>query len=455
LRIREEISADLRSRYCGYADWKLRIRGDNIAEMRASPQSPAAATAVLPRHLAANVRVALGDTRVVVVLGARQVGKSTLVEQLAHHESPRPLVSLDDELTRTAALDDPTGFLADLPTPVVIDEVQRAPDLVLAIKRSVDLDQQPGRFLLTGSANLLRARTIADSLAGRVEYLDLWPFSQAELHQRPARFIASLFARKPPRIADADTGRRPYAEMLVAGGFPEALRRVGARRRRFFETYLDSVLDRDLSTIARVHDVANVRRLLDAVAATTGSPLKVEGIGGDLSLAANTVRAHLDLLETLYLVHRLPAWHSNLLSRLAKSPKLHVMDSGLLAHLLGADAKRVVSDGAIAGRLVETFAVMEIVRQAAVDEDPPRLFHVRDREGHEVDLLLERRDGTVAAVEVKASSTPRPADFRSLRLLRDRLGDRFAFGVVLCTCERTQRYGDRLAAVPLSGLWAE
>lgn len=422
--------------------------------MRDHPDRASVASHVLPRHLAGNIRAALGDTRVVVILGARQVGKSTLVEQIAHGKPPRSVVSLDDDLTRRAALDDPTGFLADLDTPVVIDEVQRAPDLVLAIKRSVDLDQRPGRFLLTGSANLLTARTIADTLTGRVEYLRLWPFSQAELHKTAPRFIASLFARKPPRISDAPSGRHAYAETLVAGGFPEALRRSGARRRRFFDAYLDSVFDRDLSSIARVHDIANIRRLLEALAATTGSPLKVEGIARDLDVAANTIRAHIDLLETLFLVHRLPAWHSNLLSRLAKAPKLHIVDSGLLAYLLGASAERVVTDGTIAGRLVETFAVMEIVRQAAVDEDPPRLYHVRDREGHEVDLLLERRDGTIVAVEVKASSTLSSSDFRGLRLLRDRLGDRFVFGVVLCASERTLPFGDRLAAVPLSALWA-
>jgi uncharacterized protein len=412
------------------------------------------ATALLPRHVAANVRIALKDTRVVVVLGARQVGKSTLVEQIAKDQPGRRFVSLDDELTRRGALDDPTGFIADLETPVVIDEVQRAPDLLLAIKRSVDIDQRPGRFLLTGSANLLTAPTISDALTGRTEYLYLWPFSQAELREAPPRFISSLFAGKPPRISSAETGRHPYAELLVAGGFPEALRRSGARRGRFFNTYLNSVLNRDLSTIARVHDVANVRRLLGAIAATTGSPIKFEGLSRDLDVATNTIRAHMDLLETLFLVHRLPAWHSNLLSRLAKAPKLHVVDSGLLAHLLRADAKRVSDDGAVAGRLMETFAVMEVVRQAAIDDDPPDMFHMRDREGHEVDLVLERRDGTLVGIEVKAASTLSARDFRGLRLMRDRLGDRFAFGVVLCTGERFVPFGDRLAAVPLRALWA-
>jgi predicted AAA+ superfamily ATPase len=409
---------------------------------------------LISRHLAENLRAALDDTRVVVILGARQVGKSTLIEQIAAVEPHRDIVTLDDPQTRRAAIEDPTGFIADLDTPVAIDEVQRAPELLLAIKQSVDKDQRPGRYLLTGSANLLTAPTIADALTGRTEYLRLWPFSQAELRGAPGRFIDSLFARKPARIAAADSGRRPHAEMLVAGGFPEALRRTGARRSRFFDAYLDTVLDQDLATIARVHDRANVRRLLDAIAVIAGSPLNVEGISRDLGIASNTVRAYLDLLETLFLVVRLPAWHSNLLSRLTKAPKLHVVDSGLLAYLLSSDAERVVTDGRIAGALVETFGVMEVMRQASVDPDPPRLFHFRDQRGNEVDLLLERRDGSVVGVEMKASATVGGSDFGGLRLVRDRLGDRFAFGVVLYTGPATVPFGERLAAVPLSALWA-
>jgi uncharacterized protein len=409
---------------------------------------------LIRRHLAVNVNAALEDTRVVVVLGARQVGKSTLIKQIAAETGGRKVVTLDDAEIRRTALDDPAGFIADLRTPAAIDEVQRAPELLLAIKQSVDEDQHPGRYLLTGSANLLTAPTIADALTGRTEYLYLWPLSQAERHEAPAGFIASLFAGRPPRVFDAPRGRGPLAELLVAGGFPEALRRQGVRRRRFFDAYLRTVLERDLTTIARVHDFANVRRLLHAIAATAGSPLNVEGIARDLSLPASTIRAHVDLLEMLFLVYRLPAWHSNMLSRVVKAPKLHIVDSGLLAYLLNADADRVMVDGRVAGALIETFAVMEIVRQAAVDPDPPTLFHFRDRREHEVDLVLERRDGTIVGIEMKASATVDTKDFRALRLLRDRLGDRFAFGVVLGTGSQTLPFGDRLAVAPLSALWA-
>lgn len=410
---------------------------------------------LISRHLTDHVQVALTDTRVVVVLGARQVGKSTLVQQISQTGSPRSVISLDDDLALRRAIKDPTGFVADLRTPVTIDEVQRAPDLLLAIKRSVDLDQRPGRFLLTGSANLLTAPTIADALTGRTEYLWLWPFSQAELHSAAPRFIGSLFDAAPPRISGADRGRRAYAETLVAGGFPEAVRRSGARRARFFNSYLNTVLERDLSSIARVHDQANMRLLLSAVAAASGSILRLDRLARDLGISANTVRAHLALLETLFLVHRLPSWHSNRLNRLVKAPKLHIADSGLLAHLLNADTEEVVSDDGLAGAIFETFAVTEIARLAAVEPDPPRLYHVRDRDGHEVDLLLERRGGTIVGIEVKSVATLGSSDFRGLKLLRDRLGDRFAFGAILYAGSDTVPFGDRLAAVPLNALWAE
>jgi hypothetical protein len=409
--------------------------------------------ALIPRHLSEAVRAALKDTRVVVVLGARQAGKSTLIQALAR-EDGRRLLTLDDAATRQAALEDPTGFVARLPEHSAIDEVQRAPDLMLAIKQSVDADPRPGRFLLTGSANLLTAPTIADALTGRTEYLHLWPFSQAELRERRPDVLAWLFGDEPPNSTEnVPIGRTAYAEILTAGGFPEAVGRTPARRLRFFDAYLDTVLDRDLATIAQVHDRANVRRLLGAIAAVTGSTLNLDGLSRDLGVAANTVRSHVDLLTTLFLCHRLPAWHSNLLSRVIRAPKLHIADSGLLAHLLGADARRIAEDGEVAGRITQTFAVTEILRHADVADDRPQAFHFRDRDGREVDLVLERRDGSVAAVEVKAAATVTHNDFRGLRHLRDRLGRRLAAGTVLYTGAETLPFGERLNGVPLAALW--
>jgi uncharacterized protein len=410
---------------------------------------------MIQRHLRPLVLDALADTRVVVVLGARQVGKSTLVEQIATSDRPATMLTLDDQATRDAAIDDPTGFVAGLTPPVVIDEVQRAPDLLLAIKVRVDRDQTPGQFLLTGSANLLTAPTIADALTGRTEYLYLSPFSQGEIAGVRETFVPALFDGRWPQVTSDDVGRQAFAERIAAGGFPAALDRTDARRERFFATYVDTVIGRDLSTIAKVHDQANVRNLLSGIASTSASLLNIESLARDLGLAPNTVRAHAALLETLFLTARIEPWNSNLLSRLVKTPKAYVTDSGLLCHLIGADADRLAAGGALAGMVFETFVAMELRRQVAWQDNAPRQYHYRDRDGREVDVVLERRDGSIVAIEIKTAASASSGDFRGLRHLRDKLGDRFKAGVLLYTGPSTVPFGDRLAAVPLSGLWTE
>jgi uncharacterized protein len=409
---------------------------------------------VVNRHLRPRVLDALDDTRVVVVLGARQVGKSTLVQAVATSDRPATILTLDDQATREAATADPTGFLAGLVTPVVIDEVQRVPDLLLAIKMRVDRDPTPGQFLLTGSANILTAPRIADALTGRAEYLRLSPFSQGELRGAVEQFVPRLFDGRWPQVTSPDVGRAAYAEIVATGGYPAVMERAGARRARFFDSYVDTIIERDLSTIAQVHDQANVRNLLSAVASTSASLLNFDSLARDLALSANTVRSHAALLDTLFLTTRLEAWSGNLLKRVIKAPKAYIADSGLLCHLIGADADRLAEDGGIAGMVFETFAAMELRRQVAWQDNAPRQFHYRDRDSREVDVVLERRDGSVVAVEVKTAASASPADFRGLRHLRDKLGDRFKAGVLLYTGESTVPFGDRLAAVPLCGLWA-
>jgi uncharacterized protein len=411
--------------------------------------------AMIERHLRPLVIEALDDTRVVVVLGARQVGKSTLVQAVATRDRRATVLTLDDQATRDAATADPTGFVAGLSTPVVVDEVQRAPDLLLAIKARVDRDPAPGQFLLTGSANILTAPRIADALTGRAEYLRLAPFSQGELRGTRESFVPLLFDGRWPQVSGAGVGRVAYAEMVARGGYPAVVDRTDARRARFFDSYVDTIVQRDLSTIARVHDQANVRRLLSAIASTSASLLNFDSLGRDLALPANTLRSHAALLDTLFLTTRLEAWSANLLSRVVKTPKVYITDSGLLCHLVGADAARFADDGSIAGPAFETFVAMELRRQIAWQDNAPRLFHYRDRDGREVDLVLERRDGSVAAVEVKAAASASSRDFRGLRYLRDKLGPRFKAGVLLYTGEHTVPFEDRLAAVPVSGLWGD
>lgn len=406
-----------------------------------------------PRYIRRDLVEALRDSRAVALLGARQVGKSTLVADVVAKEHPARLISLDDEATVSAARADPTGFIAGITEPVAIDEIQRAPELLLAIKRRLDADQSRGQFLITGSANILALPTVADALPGRLEYLTLWPFSQGELHGTKETFIDGLFGCRVPQLSGMQIGRSGIASMLVTGGYPETQARSARGRTRFFSSYIASIIGRDLDDVANVRNVENVERLLFVIAARSGGLASFNGIGNDLGLDANTVRAHTKILEDLFLVRQLKPWHVNLGSRQIKSSKLYVADSGFLAYLVGADERRITDDGAVGGSMLESFVTMELLRQSGWTEQPVQLFHYRDKEQREVDVVIERHDGQVAGIEVKASATPALRDFAGLRYLRDKLGDRFRTGVVLHTGADTLPFGDRLAAVPIAGLW--
>lgn len=410
---------------------------------------------LLARHAQGAIEAALNDTRVVVVLGARQVGKSTLLEQVAVAEGAgRRVLTLDDQAVRAAATTDPAGFVATLDTPVAIDEIQRVPELMTEIKLHVDRDKTPGQFAITGSANLLEMKQVKESLAGRAEYLRLHPFSQGELVGHRESFVPNLAKGRFPDVSGAPIGRKAYAETVARGGYPEAQGRVSNRRRRFFESYIEGILDRDLASLGDVADRAGVARLLRAVGAISAGELNIDALGSSLGAPATTIRRHVEMLEMLFLIRRLPAWSNNLLARTIKRPKVHVADTGLLAYLVGADERRIETELDLGGMFCETFVATELQRQVSWLEDRPTLFHFRDRDHREVDIVIEHRDGSVSAVEVKAGATVRAGDFRGLTHLRGKLGDRFKAGVLLYTGASTVSFGDRLAAVPLSGLWA-
>ncbi len=390
------------------------------------------------------------------MLGARQVGKSTLLEQVASAEGAgRALLTLDHQPTRAAAQADPAGFIAGLRTPVAIDEIQRIPELMTEIKLRVDRDKTPGQFAVTGSANLLAMKQVKESLAGRAEYLRLHPFSQGEIVGRRETFVPDLAAGRFPVVDRAPVGRAAHAEMLARGGYPEMQNRSANRRARFFESYVQGILDKDLVTLGDVTDRASVARLLAAVAAVSASELNIDGLSRSLGTPASTVRRHLDLLESLFVIRRIPSWSNNLLARSIRRPKIHIADTGLLGALIGADERRVISELNLGGTFYETFAAAEIARQISWLDDRPEMFHFRDRDQREVDIVLEHRDGSVTAVEVKASATVDRRDFRGLAHLRDKLGARFKGGALLYAGTSTVPLGDRLAAVPLSGLWSD
>lgn len=402
------------------------------------------------RHAFAQVVEALSDTRVVVVNGARQVGKSTLAELVLRTRGGTARF-LDDTVVRRAAAADPTAFVHH-DTLVLIDEVQRVPDLWLAIKHEVDRDPRPGRFLLTGSARLLALRALPDALVGRAETIELWPLSQGEIDNQPDRFIDAVFSPDPGIAADpSELRKRDYLERATRGGYPEAVRRTTpTRRRRFFDSYISDLVVRDIQQVADIGRINELRRLLALLAAQAGGILTPERLASELSITSKTVSHYLSILETIFVIQPIPGWTSGVGSRAIAKPKLIFVDSGLAAHLAGA--LDTYQSSAIGG-LLESFVVSELARQLTWSEVQARLFHYRDRDQYEVDAVLETYDGRVAGFEVKASETVRTEDFRGLRRLQRRLGERFVGGFVLYCGEHALSFGDRFRALPISALW--
>jgi predicted AAA+ superfamily ATPase len=409
-------------------------------------------TELIERGMASVVADAMESARAVALLGPRQAGKSTLAQVLAGGRVPADYLTLDDDPVRSAARADPQGFVAALGRRTVIDEVQRAPDLLLAVKSRLDRDRSPGQFLLTGSANLRRVPGVADALPGRLDYLTLWPLTQGEIAGRYEDVLQRAFDGDIPSIVDAPVGRHEYAEMLVAGGFPEARMRSPAARMRFFTSYVGSIVDRDVADVARVQDPTAVGTLLRLVAARSGALARYETLARDAALDGKTVKSHLDVLERLFLVRIRRPWHVNLGKRQVKAPKLYVADPGLLAGMLGAGAGRVRDDDGLAGALFETFVATELERQASWSPQPLTFWHYREGE-REVDTIVEWPSGEIVGVEVKASATVRARDFTGLAHLRDRVGARLRAGLVVYAGQRTLPFGNRLWALPLRGLW--
>jgi predicted AAA+ superfamily ATPase len=412
-------------------------------------------TELLPRANRLLVTEALADTRVVLLMGARQVGKSTLAQQIVHSDYPATAVNLDEQPPREAALKDPEGFIAGLRRPVLIDEVQRGgPDLFLAIKSVVDADQSPGQFLLTGSANVLRSRKVYDALTGRIEIVKLGPLTQAEIEQSALNFVDALFAGQPPVVDGAPKGRDALVERLSPGGYPEARSRSPRRRARWFENYVQTTLERDLKDISQARKLNEMPRLLRLIASQSANLFKARALSGKLAINHETVESHVSLLEAIFLVHRLRAWTPGIGNREIQHPKIYVSDTGLLLYLLGADEKRLRQDDQVTGKALENFVAMELVRHAESSEATPSAFHYR-RGRDEIDLILEDRAGDICAVEVKASATINKSDWSALARLRDARSQSFRCGVLLYTGGQTVPLGDRLFAVPLSGLWAQ
>jgi uncharacterized protein len=408
------------------------------------------------RKITGQLRDALADTPVVVVQGARQTGKSTLVQMLSAREHPARYLTMDNIATLVAVQQDPSGFLSALGTQnVILDEVQRVPEIFLPLKAAVDRDRSPGRFLLTGSANALFLPQLADALVGRMALITLWPLAQCELQEAGCGWLDRAFAPAPFAIQTYPGSRQETITRALRGGYPEALLRESETRRAdWFDAYVTTILQRDVRDLAAIQGLSELPRLLALIAARATATLNGADLSRAAGIPATTLNRYLALLQATFLVHMLPAWSANLSSRLVKAPKLLLNDSGILANLTGINEATLVTSPTKAGMLLENFVGMELVKQASWSTIRPQIFHFRTHDGREVDFLVQNRTGDVVGIEVKAANTVQETDFRGLRALAELLGERFVRGVVFYSGDTLLPFGPKLYAVPIAALWS-
>ncbi|MGL4608972.1 MAG: ATP-binding protein [Trueperaceae bacterium] len=401
---------------------------------------------IVPRAITPRIQGALQDTPVILITGSRQVGKSTLVKAV----SSASYITFDDLAVLERAQRDPIGFVAGLPEKVILDEIQRVPELMLPIKAAVDKNRKPGRFLLTGSANVLMLPKVADSLAGRIAIFTLSPLSQLELEGSPVTFMDRLFYAQPTVTTSTPTN---YIERILKGGYPEVLTRSSSRRDAWFEDYVRTFVQRDVRELANITGLIDFARLLRLLALRTSTVLNGADVARDAAINAMTFKRYFALLELSYLLFSLPAWSFNPHKRLVKAPKLHLSDTGLAANLMNLHQDRLEQDRDQLGALLETFVATELYKQQAWSDTRGQFYHYRVHGGSEVDLVFEDQRGRLVGIEVKATATPREDDFRGIKAFQQNTGKRFFRGLVLHTGEHILPFSDKLWAMPISTLW--
>jgi|SRR5437588_4812793 len=403
------------------------------------------------RFSAERVKTALRDTPVVMVNGPRQCGKTTLVRRFV--EGDRSYITLDDDTQFAAARADPAGFLRGVER-AIIDEIQRAPELLRAIKRSVDEDRRPGRFLLTGSANILTLPQVAESLAGRMEVVNLLPLSRAEICGAKPTFLEKAFSGKVAKPSEILVGTELVDAVLI-GGYPEMLTREDPKRRQAWaREYIEAIVQRDVRDIAEVEKLDQMPRLLRVLAHHSGQLTNFMQTGDEINLDAKTTRRYMGVLEHLFLVRRLDPWFRNRLKRLVKTPKLHFLDPGLLAAIRGITEEQIAKDRSFFGPVLEAFVFSEIMKQTSWLDGTYTLHHYRDKDQDEVNIVVENDRGALVGLEIKAAATVDANDFKGLRKLAHASRDRLMIGAVLYDGESIVAFGDRMFAAPISCLWA-
>ncbi|WP_422021679.1 ATP-binding protein [Pyruvatibacter mobilis] len=403
------------------------------------------------RYAKNKIQEALTDTRVVLISGPRQSGKTTLATEIAADDIP--FFTLDDATVLEAAKNDPVGFLRGLDR-AVIDEIQRAPGLLLSIKTEVDRNKSPGRFLLTGSANLMTVPLVADSLAGRMEVVKLLPLSQSEIVGAKSTFLENAFKGILPTVGDVVLDD-DLIEIVLAGGYPEAIARTRWNRKQdWYQGYVDAIVQRDVRDVAQIEQLAIMPRLLAMLAEHSGQLVNYSGIGSAINLNHVTTQKYVGVFESLFIVHTLQPWFTNKLKRLTKSPKLHFFDSGLLAALRDISPDVVRKDKTSFGPVLETFVFSELQKIAVWTEQRCSFSHFRDKDKNEVDIVLENKRGEVIGIEVKSSATVTSDDFSGMLKLEQACGDKFIQGLVLYDHDQVVPFGDKMFAAPLSSLWS-
>ncbi len=410
-------------------------------------------TTFYPRHVLPRLMDALTDTPVVLLHGPRQSGKTTLARHVGQ-SADYHYISFDDDNQRMAAQSDPVGYTRQLSGRVILDEVQRVPELFTSLKLLIDEDRIPGRFLMTGSANVLLVPQLADSLAGRMEILRLHPLSQSELHRREKPdFLNRLFEEGFPAGRRAEPLASRLPGLVASGGFPAALlRNSPTRRQAWYRDYVDTLIQRDVQDLAAIRSLHALPRLLALAAGQTAHLLNISELAGPFHISRPTIREYVTLLSHVFLLEELQPWSSNRMRRLIKTPKIHLGDTGLACSLLGLAADDLASDRTLLGQLLETFVYQELRRQASCLPDPIRFYHYRDKDQVEVDIILQK-GRRLAGIKVKASATVTTKDFKGLRLLERAHKDVFTSGILLYDGDSIVPFGERLHAVPISYLW--
>ena len=404
-----------------------------------------------PRYIEKRTNLAMSDTRIVLICGPRQSGKTTFAQKFAGGKLP--FFTLDNPSVLDAASTDPVGFLRGLDR-AVIDEAHRAPKLILAIKMAVDADPQPGKFLLTESADFMTLPHLADSLAGRAEIIPLLPLAQAELHEFRSSFLEKVFDGELPDCINSVIGNN-LIRIVLSGGYPDALtRRSWQRRQNWHLNYVDAIIQRDIQEITRIDQLHAMPRLIKILAEHSGQLVNYSRFGSLLGMNHVTIQRYLAVFESLFLVRTLQAWYTNRSKRLTKSPKLHFLDAGLLAALNNYSPIHVRRNRTLFGPLLESFVFSELLKQANWTEERYMFSHFRDKERNKVDVVMEDRRGRIVGIEVKASATVSKRDFSGLRRLAAVSDDRFVMGLVLYDHDQTVPFGNRMFAAPISILWS-